>query len=751
MFVSFLFPYKRHNRAKWAVQTPYIRFFYMQLNKFKADEICFIGNAEHFKHVEYYRKMGYWFAGQAAQDDLGYTVPSDVVIDRARKFIIEDAIFDALEREFGYSKNKTLAFLISKRYPRLESALRKIFTEISRTETIEGVITLCNCPSLQKVADEFGIRVIHNENGPLRKPHYVPTFYFDYKGVNGNTECFNRFQVFKRLCDRDKVHVFSEKEILFLIGRDEYLNRIFSNKPVRYKVGLALQVEDDSNLLAFSGGLSNLDILLLAREFFDKEEVLVRRHPQGYLNYDSWAVTDQSTDQIDFIKSCERILTINSSVGVEALLYRKNVIMLGQNPADFLTRHSIDETAGVTLSQEELLLGINFLIFGYLVPYEYLFDPHYYRWRLRNPPETEIYNKHLHYYLANKSRKMKYAPPVAAAEEKSGNRMLREKCALNVIDRKHFIPMRAEQGAKELFKGSVGMVEIEVFSFCNRKCWFCPNSFIDRSTKNIHMDEKVYLKILGELSQIDFGNRISYSRYNEPLADKIILRRIRQARERLPNAKLHTNTNADYLTPAFLEELYAAGLNSMNIQVYLDSGSVFSDDMILSKMHKIIARLGLSFEMHVQQPNEWFGAKLFYKDMFLTIYGRNFYSNGTNRGGLVNKFEAFSRSCPCLRPFITINIDYNGNVMPCCNLRSDAPQHKKYIVGNAGENSVFDIYGSSKFVAWRKSLASFGPKAKPCNSCKFCLVEETAENLEIAQRYACAMNDKSSGVELVKV
>lgn len=48
-------------------------------------------------------------------------------------------------------------------------------------------------------------------------------------------------------------------------------------------------------------------------------------------------------------------------------------------------------------------------------------------------------------------------------------------------------------------------VEIETFSFCNRQCWFCPNSIIDRHTDNIEMQENLYLHILEELAQIKWG------------------------------------------------------------------------------------------------------------------------------------------------------------------------------------------------------------------------------------------------------
>ena len=34
------------------------------------------------------------------------------------------------------------------------------------------------------------------------------------------------------------------------------------------------------------------------------------------------------------------------------------------------------------------------------------------------------------------------------------------------------------------------MIEIEIASYCNRTCWFCPNSIVDRHTNNIELEEK---------------------------------------------------------------------------------------------------------------------------------------------------------------------------------------------------------------------------------------------------------------------
>lgn len=55
------------------------------------------------------------------------------------------------------------------------------------------------------------------------------------------------------------------------------------------------------------------------------------------------------------------------------------------------------------------------------------------------------------------------------------------------------------------FKKDLHLIEIELFSFCNRTCWFCPNSVIDRRSKNIEMSEKTYLSILEQLRDIEFN------------------------------------------------------------------------------------------------------------------------------------------------------------------------------------------------------------------------------------------------------
>jgi radical SAM protein with 4Fe4S-binding SPASM domain len=292
----------------------------------------------------------------------------------------------------------------------------------------------------------------------------------------------------------------------------------------------------------------------------------------------------------------------------------------------------------------------------------------------------------------------------------------------------HFSSSISPDAARALFKSSVEVVEIETFSYCNRVCWFCPNSKIDRRSANHYMDEDLYLKILNDLSTIDYAGAIQYGRYNEPLSDRIILTRIRQARQALPAAHLYTHTNGDYLTRELLEELREAGLNRVRVQVYLGNKEPFSDTATLTRMAQRLSDLKLPFEFTDVQPNSFYGARVRRPGIEVTFESKNFDVHGIDRGQTVELKTTYERVAPCLIVFKNVYIDYNGAVVPCCNIRSDEPTHQPYIVDVLSqERSIFEAYANSRLAEWRRSLLAFGEKEKPCNTCSYTLLNDTPE------------------------
>ena len=271
---------------------------------------------------------------------------------------------------------------------------------------------------------------------------------------------------------------------------------------------------------------------------------------------------------------------------------------------------------------------------------------------------------------------------------------------------------------KEFTKQNLDMVEIEIFSFCNRQCWFCPNSFIDRHSKNIFLPEESYLKIINELKEINYDGSITYSRYNEPLYDKIFLKRIKQARESLPNAFLFTHSNGDYINRDYLEELADAGLNLIKLQCYLGENESFDIEKIIKpRMEKIAQKLHLPYLINTDNKTHY-EFEFRHPKIAVIIEANDFREIGVNRGDSVKKIRAYKRTEPCISPFYRLYIDYNGSVMPCCQTRHDNPKHQHMIMGNINQNSLFEIFTNAKFASLRSHLEKHGRKIYPCNSCK---------------------------------
>ncbi|KKK60447.1 hypothetical protein LCGC14_3024290, partial [marine sediment metagenome] len=73
----------------------------------------------------------------------------------------------------------------------------------------------------------------------------------------------------------------------------------------------------------------------------------------------------------------------------------------------------------------------------------------------------------------------------------------------------------------ERFKANIRMVELEMHSFCNRQCWFCPNQFIDRQGPVQWLDEFILDKVLSDLALINYDNIITFSGNCEPFSQRM--------------------------------------------------------------------------------------------------------------------------------------------------------------------------------------------------------------------------------------
>jgi len=272
---------------------------------------------------------------------------------------------------------------------------------------------------------------------------------------------------------------------------------------------------------------------------------------------------------------------------------------------------------------------------------------------------------------------------------------------------------------KEVFKRQLRLIEIETFSYCNRKCWFCPNSFIDRISDNKVMPEEVYLDLLSQLKEVDFSGELTFSRYNEPLSRReLFVKRVKQARTILPDAVLRSNTNGDYVTRDFIEELCDTGFDQLWIQQYLGNNEKYNHEKMRKRSEKKIAKLGLPATLVTDISGCKLEYDLTHRGMTIHIRSRNFELDGSSRGDTVQIAGSYTRTQRCEQPFNNMYIDYDGTVMICCALRSDVPAHASGIMGHTSDGKLWDIYASDKYKPWREHHKLEGPKEGFCKSCR---------------------------------
>lgn len=383
MFVSFLLPYPVRY-----IEAPHLWVYYKQLCSLPPDEVIFVGSSDYFQSPDHFVSQGRWEVRDEYHPGLDYRIPFASDVCASEKYILDQGIFEPLQREY-LSPNLVWKYLLTRDFEPLRLAFKKVLHDISRRAQIEAVLSLCNCPSVELAASELGVPVIHNEIGPLRAPEYVPTAYFDFRGVNGNTEALSRLARYVELGGGTE---HTEVSPISAVAQD-----IVTSDAVRTTrgtaVGVALQLPDDSNSLAFSNGFDSLELLRYAKHCFPHRELLIRSHPQDLMSFDytGFGTRDVSTSASDFIAKCDVIFTINSSLGFEALLLGRSVTAVGDSFYSFLANPRTRDRSLPTDSDSAL----RFLTTSYLIPYKNLFDPDYYRWRLQFPPEHEIYAHHL--------------------------------------------------------------------------------------------------------------------------------------------------------------------------------------------------------------------------------------------------------------------------------------------------------------------------------------------------------------------
>lgn len=204
-----------------------------------------------------------------------------------------------------------------------------------------------------KAAEKLGIKVIYYENGLLPN-----TTCLDPNGVN-YASSIKREKRFYLDFESSQTALFKTPELTARVNHKKRKAFVQSKLPARY-IFVPFQVPHDTQLVCYSPWINSMEMLftevMTAVEKLNDPElkVVFKEHPSWHKHYSHLykkhpqAVFANGNVTADLIANAQAVITINSTVGLEALLLGRRVITLGQ------ACYNIDELVLHARNSEEL-------------------------------------------------------------------------------------------------------------------------------------------------------------------------------------------------------------------------------------------------------------------------------------------------------------------------------------------------------------------------------------------------------------
>lgn len=313
------------------------------------------------------------------------------------QYFVPDDVFDGLEIEDG-SRTEMLFDVNSHARPELDKSLEQIFTIIQQShpnEKIEGIFhCLESFESLRKIANRLNCPLINYSFSAFRKVHgYRQTLYSAnlYTYFWNGDECAGRYKKFLQE-DHSSLPSFSNKELITIIGKEHTLPLIqLMNSQPKYEMGICCECFSLMPQVFKNKRYTDDDIFYECKRLFGSDKLKVRSHA-AHLNDIQVERNEVHNDPVSTILSCKRLTAVQSQILLKVLLWGRTAVTK-TNSLPFTYLCETDYTSEKVTD----IQGLNYFIFGYLIPGDLMFSDEYWKWRLSKPSEIEIYQRHLVY------------------------------------------------------------------------------------------------------------------------------------------------------------------------------------------------------------------------------------------------------------------------------------------------------------------------------------------------------------------
>lgn len=264
-------------------------------------------------------------------------------------------------------------------------------------------------------------------------------------------------------------------------------------------------------------------------------------------------------------------------------------------------------------------------------------------------------------------------------------------------------------------------IQIQTVSWCNRSCAFCPSGKfpVDKA----FMPIAVYHRVIDQLQALNYAERISPYLMNESLLDKRLPDLIAYTREHCPQSWIAINTNGDALSAQLLERLFAAGLNSLDVNAY-DSPAQHAKHVAL--VTRFVAQHG-DFIFRTTYSNPFFqGDNIPRRTKLINCRDLSSWEprfvaklatpDLQNRSGNVPEARQVTEPLPfgCQRPSQQMYVNYRGEAILCCN-----DWRFEVIMGDTAQATLGEIWMNDKYQQYRRNLQQKNRAMPLCATCDY--------------------------------
>ena len=254
----------------------------------------------------------------------------------------------------------------------------------------------------------------------------------------------------------------------------------------------------------------------------------------------------------------------------------------------------------------------------------------------------------------------------------------------------------------------LAVVEINPTELCNRTCSFCPRSNPEvYPNLNLNMPVAVAERLSSQLKEANYDGDIHITGFGEPTLNKNIIDIVKVFSKHFYTT---ITSNGDNIMSGKLklDDIIEAKLSYLTVDCY-DGDEHYS---------KIVNKL-----KELDNTDVGYRVRDHYDDGSSTLFDDY---NFNNRGGILGEVKSIKR--PCFFPMYKAMVDWNGDLLLCCNDWS----RKQIGLGNVNKKDFPELWNSIYYNSIRRALLKGDRKALPaCAGCNVdgCMAGEDSANL----------------------